>query len=120
MAKDFSWWAGITAANCSAVNLNPARSRPFLSGISAEDVVFSKDGRWLAYVSYPEGNLWRSKPDGTQKIQLTSAPLFAALPRWSPDGKQIAFYNYSVGEPGRIYVVAAQGGAPHATVAGGS
>jgi eukaryotic-like serine/threonine-protein kinase len=85
---------------------------PFLSGISAEDVVFSKDGRWLAYVSYPEGNLWRSKPDGTQKIQLTSAPLFAALPRWSPDGKQIAFYNYSAGEPGRIYIVSAQGGPP--------
>jgi eukaryotic-like serine/threonine-protein kinase len=85
---------------------------PFLSGISAEDVVFSKDGRWLAYVSYPGGNLWRSKPDGTQKVQLTSAPLFAALPRWSPDGKQIVFYNYSVGEPGRIYVVSAQGGAP--------
>ena len=85
---------------------------PFLSGISAEDVVFSKDGRWLAYVSYPDGNLWRSKPDGTQKIQLTSAPLFAALPRWSPDGKQIAFYNYSVGEPGRIYVVSAQAALP--------
>jgi eukaryotic-like serine/threonine-protein kinase len=84
----------------------------FLSGISAEDVVFSKDGQWLAYVSYPEGILWRSKPDGTQKIQLSAAPLFAALPRWSPDGKQIAFYNYSVGEPGRIYVVSAHGGSP--------
>jgi serine/threonine protein kinase/Tol biopolymer transport system component len=84
----------------------------FLSGISAEDVVFSKDGQWLAYVSYPEGILWRSKLDGTQKIRLSSAPLFAALPRWSPDGKQIVFYNYSVGEPGRIYVVSAQGGTP--------
>jgi eukaryotic-like serine/threonine-protein kinase len=91
---------------------------PFLSGISAEDVVFSKDGRWLAYVSYPEGDLWRSKPDGTQKIQLTSAPLFAALPRWSPDGKQIVFYNYSVGEPGKIYVVSAQGGTPQQLLPG--
>ena len=93
---------------------------PFLSGISAEDVVFSKDGQWLAYVSYPEGILWRSKPDGTQKIQLSSAPLFAALPRWSPDGKQIVFYNYSVGEPGRIYVVSAHGGSSPATAAGRS
>ena len=91
---------------------------PFLSGISAEDVVFSKDGQWLAYVSYPEGILWRSKPDGTQKVQLSSAPLFAALPRWSPDGKQIVFYNYSVGEPGRIYVVSAHGGSSPATAAG--
>jgi eukaryotic-like serine/threonine-protein kinase len=90
----------------------------FLSGISAEDVVFSKDGQSLAYVSYPEGILWRSKPDGTQKIQLTSAPLFAALPRWSPDGKQIAFYNYRVGEPGRIYVVSAHGGSPQQLLPG--
>ena len=85
---------------------------PFLSGISAEDVVFSKDGQWVAYVSYPEGILWRSKPDGSEKIQLSSPPLFAALPRWSPDGKQIAFYNYSAGEPGRIYLVSADGGSP--------
>jgi eukaryotic-like serine/threonine-protein kinase len=85
---------------------------PFLSGISGEDVVFSKDGQWVAYVSYPEGILWRSKPDGSSKVQLSSAPLFAALPRWSPDGKQIAFYNYSVGKPGRIYLVSAEGGSP--------
>ena len=90
----------------------PGSFTPFLSGISAEDVVFSKDGEWLAYVSYPEGILWRSKPDGTQKMQLSSAPLFAALPRWSPDGKQIVFYNYSAGEPGRIYEVSADGGSP--------
>jgi Tol biopolymer transport system component len=88
------------------------RFTPFLSGISAEDVVFSKDGQWLAYVSYPEGILWKSKPDGSNKVQLTSPPLFAALPRWSPDGKQIAFYNYSVGKPGRIYLVSADGGSP--------
>ena len=88
------------------------RFLPFLSGISAEDVAFSKDGQWVAYVSYPEGILWRCKPDGSDKVQLSSAPLFAALPRWSSDGKQIAFYNYSVGKPGRIYLVSADGGAP--------
>jgi eukaryotic-like serine/threonine-protein kinase len=88
------------------------RFLPFLSGISAEDVAFSKDGQWVAYVSYPEGILWRSKPDGSNQVQLSSAPLFAALPRWSPDGKQIAFYSYSIGKPGRIYLVSADGGSP--------
>ncbi len=88
------------------------RFAPFLSGISAEDVAFSKDGQSVAYVSYPDGILWRSKADGGNKIQLSSPPLFAALPRWSPDGKQIAFYNYSVGKPGRIYLVSAEGGSP--------
>jgi eukaryotic-like serine/threonine-protein kinase len=86
------------------------RLTPFLSGISAEDVVFSKDGQWVAYVSYPQGILWRSRPDGRDKLQLSYPPLFAALPRWSPDGKKIAFYNYIVGKPGRIYLVSADGG----------
>jgi Tol biopolymer transport system component len=56
---------------------NSAQLTPFLSGISAEDVIFSKDGEWVAYVSYPEGFLWRSRLDGSQKLQLTSAPLVA-------------------------------------------
>jgi eukaryotic-like serine/threonine-protein kinase len=88
------------------------RFTPFLSGISVEDVVFSNDGQSVAYVTYPEGILWRSKLDGSDKVQLSSPPLFAALPRWSPDGKQVAFYNYSVGKPGRIYLVSADGDSP--------
>jgi eukaryotic-like serine/threonine-protein kinase len=85
---------------------------PFLSGISAEDVAFSKDGQWVAYVSYPESILWRSKPDGSQKVQLSSAPLLAASPRWSPDGKQIAFYDYSFGRRRKVYLVSGDGGSP--------
>jgi serine/threonine protein kinase/Tol biopolymer transport system component len=89
------------------------RFTPFLSGISVEHVAFSKDGQWVAYVSYPEGILFRSKPDGSKKVQLSSPPVFAAMPRWSPDGKQIAFLEYSAGKPGRIYIVSADGGSPH-------
>ena len=88
------------------------RFTPFLSGISADSVVFSKDGQWVAYVSYPEGILWRSNPDGSNKVQLSYPPLLAALPRWSPDGKQIAFFDYSVGKPVKTYLVSADGGSP--------
>jgi eukaryotic-like serine/threonine-protein kinase len=88
------------------------RFTPFLSGSSVEDVSFSKDGQWIAYVSYPEGVLWRSKPDGSEKVRLSHPPLFAALPRWSPDGKQIAFYNWVPGTPVKIYLVSADGASP--------
>ena len=64
---------------------------PFLSGISADSVSFSKDGKWAAYVAYPEGTLWRSKSDGSDRLQLSSPPAYAFMPRWSPDNKQIAF-----------------------------
>src|SRR5277367_1493671 len=62
---------------------------PFLSGISADSVSFSKDGQWVAYVSFPEGTLWKSKSDGSQRFQLTYPPLIAVLPSLSPDGQQI-------------------------------
>jgi serine/threonine protein kinase len=89
------------------------RFAPFLSGISAEDVAFSNDGQWVAYVSYPEGILYRAKPDGSNKLQLSAPPLLAASPRWSPDGKQIAFYDYIIGKPSRLYLVLADGSNLH-------
>jgi Tol biopolymer transport system component len=86
---------------------------PYLDGASITDVSFSPDGHWLAYVTYPDGILWRSRVDGTQKLQLTSAgPGAAFLPRWSPDGKQIAFSGEDPGHPARLYVISADGGTP--------
>jgi serine/threonine protein kinase/Tol biopolymer transport system component len=85
---------------------------PYLGGISAQDVAFSRDGQWVAYVSFPDGTLWRSKLDGTDKLQLSSSPLYAVLPSWSPDGKEIVFYAGQQGKPARIYLVQSDGGTP--------
>ncbi len=84
----------------------------FLGGISAQDVSFSKDGQWVAYVTYPEGILWRSRLDDSEKLQLSSPPIYAALPQWSTDGSEILFYDLEQGKPSRIYEVPAAGGAP--------
>jgi Tol biopolymer transport system component/DNA-binding winged helix-turn-helix (wHTH) protein len=83
---------------------------PYLSGISADTVDFSRDGKWITYVAVPEGTLWRSKLDGTEKLQLTFPPMTAYLPRWSPDGKRIAFQASSTGKPWTMYIVPANGG----------
>jgi eukaryotic-like serine/threonine-protein kinase len=63
----------------------------FLSGISAELPTFSRDGQWLAYVTYPDQALWRSRADGTERLQLTSSPTKVMYPSISPDGKKVAF-----------------------------
>jgi serine/threonine protein kinase/Tol biopolymer transport system component len=68
---------------------------PFLGGISAEFVSFSSDGRSVAYVSYPEGILWRANRDGSNAIQLTQPPRYPRLIRWSPDGTQILFVDWT-------------------------
>jgi len=85
---------------------------PYLSGISAMGLDFSRDGAWVAYNDGTDGTMWRSKVDGTQKLQLVSPPMQAYLPRWSPDGKQLAFFGHQPGETWQIYLVPAAGGAP--------
>ena len=85
---------------------------PFLGGISAGDVEFSKDGQWVTYVSYPDDNLWRSKADGSSRLQLTHTPMRAALAHWSPDGQQIAFSARVPGQPWKIFTIPRDGGNP--------
>lgn len=91
---------------------------PYLGGISATEVDFSRDGQWVAYLAYPEGSLWRSKADGSQRLQLTLPPMRPFLPRWSPDGRQILFYAATPDHPYKIYMVSAQGGAPQQLMTG--
>jgi Tol biopolymer transport system component len=83
---------------------------PYLSGIAAHALDFSRDGAWMAYVTFPEGTLWRSRVDGSERLQLTFPPLQAALPRWSPDGRRIAFSGMAPNEPWLIRVIGAEGG----------
>jgi eukaryotic-like serine/threonine-protein kinase len=85
---------------------------PFLPGLSAEATTFSKDGQWIAYVTYPEGALWRSRLDGSERLRLTDPPLNPLSPHWSPDGKQIAFEGTRGGVVNKIYTISASGGTP--------
>jgi Tol biopolymer transport system component len=85
---------------------------PVIPGVSATDLSFSPDGKWVTYVTVPEGRLWRSRADGTERLQLTAAGQ-SALPVWSPDGKQIAFVNMQPGQSWKLFLVPATGGTQH-------
>lgn len=88
--------------------------QPFLGGISAESVSFSPDGQFVAYVSFPDGILWSANRDGSNRIQLTDAPLHPYNPRWSPYGSQILFAaSDPTGNKDSAYTVSSRGGTPH-------
>jgi Tol biopolymer transport system component len=90
----------------------------YLPGVSAGEADILRNGEWMTYVAHPELTLWRSKPDGSSRTQLTYAPMQAHSPRWSPDGTQIAFMASRPGKPWKIFVIPAEGGTPHEVTAG--
>src|SRR5215469_408399 len=64
---------------------------PYLSGISALMASFSKDGKWFAFLSYPDYQLWRARGDGSDRLRLTYLPLPVYCQRISSDGSKVLF-----------------------------
>jgi Tol biopolymer transport system component len=75
-------------------------------------VAFSRDGTYVAYVTFPDGILWRANRDGTGLLQLTKPPFYPRDVRWSPDGSEIVFTDNSQNGVDAIYVVPSKGGTP--------
>jgi Tol biopolymer transport system component/predicted Ser/Thr protein kinase len=95
--------------------------QPFLSGISADNVVFSRDGKSIAYISYPDDVLWKAAADGSSPMQLVSNGLQVNAPRWSPDGTQIVYAAVASDRaPWISYIVSADGGKPRPLLPGAS
>jgi serine/threonine protein kinase/Tol biopolymer transport system component len=85
---------------------------PFMGGIPAIDLAFSRDGKWVTYSAILDHTLWRSRVDGSERLQLTYPPWAATLPSWFPDGSQIAYVAVQPGKPFKIFLISAQGGSP--------
>jgi Tol biopolymer transport system component/DNA-binding winged helix-turn-helix (wHTH) protein len=82
---------------------------PYLGGISIRDLAFSPDGKWIAYVSVPERQLWKSRVDGTDRSELTFEGMATGLPHWSPDGTQLAFMGETLKTGWRTYLISSDG-----------
>jgi len=66
----------------------------------------------LLPLCHGRGELWRSRVDGSEALQLSARPLFASSPQWSPDGCQIAFSGIVAGEDWQLYVASTNGDTP--------
>ncbi len=78
---------------------------PYLDDLSMIEFVISPDRQWMAYSEYPSRHLWKSRLDGSERVQLTSSP--AVMQQWSPDGKWLAYMDFN-----NVFLVSAAGGAP--------
>jgi DNA-binding winged helix-turn-helix (wHTH) protein/Tol biopolymer transport system component len=91
---------------------------PYLAGVSATQVEISRDGQWAVYVAYPQQTLWRCRLSGSERLQLTAAPMQVMVPHWSPDGMQIAFTALQPGETYSVKLISAAGGDSKTLVSG--
>ena len=105
------WAIGVSPAG-EAVKYQPGRRKfsALLAGVSATDLDYSPDGKWVTYVSIPDRELYRCRADGTDMMRLTSAPEQAALPHWSKDLSQIAYVRMIPGMPWRVSIISVAGG----------
>ena len=79
----------------------------------------SPDGKWVAYTvtrairesDKNDTDVWMVSWDGQQQIQLTFSPDSESTPRWSPDGKYLAFVSSRQGaKGGQIWLLNRAGG----------
>jgi TolB protein len=80
---------------------------------TVETVDVTPDGRWLVFESNRDGRarIYRMSVSTGELFQLTHGPLEDFAPRWSPDGRRIAFHSREPSKDGLrdVYVMNADG-----------
>ncbi len=89
------------------VRFDPKNQRftNLLPGVSGTYLDFEPKQNRVAYVQSFDKSLWISNLDGTSARQMTRPEMEVTLPKWSPDGMNIAFLGKFPSRPYRIYVM---------------
>jgi Tol biopolymer transport system component len=114
----------VTSRSIGQIDLTAGarNSRGLITSVGGQNAgpQISPDGKRLVYMSDRAGgmDIWVSDRDGQNPLQLTAVGT-AGAPRWSPDGKTIAF-DVGLGLdwklPRAIFLVSADGGVPRTLV----
>lgn len=122
VSKKVTWNASISPDGRTAVynlagqlyrwDFSANREHPLPKSSGRNDwPAISPDNQRLAFVSSRSGNydIYTSKIDGSDAVQITRHTSMDVRPAWSPDGKWIAFTSRRHGNP-EVYVIPATGG----------
>jgi len=113
-------WLIASGANLCAQEKHAITFDDMISMHRIAEAELSPDGKWVAYtVATPDWdanrnatNLWMAPTAGGDAMQLTRTGKDSS-PKWSPDGKTIAFLSGRSGES-QVYVLSMDGGEAHA------
>jgi Tol biopolymer transport system component/DNA-binding winged helix-turn-helix (wHTH) protein len=76
----------------------------------ARRVEYSHDAAWIAWIRQDDDSLWRSRGDGSGRLQLTGRPMLVFMMHWSPDARQLVLMGRQLGKPWKVYTMDADGG----------
>ena len=110
-------WAIGVQPDVEVVKYEPQKKKfvPLIKGLSATGSVLER--REVDCVRQHSRRCFMACPCGwIPTIAVTSGADRSALPRWSPDGKQIAFVSMKPGESWKLWLVAADGGVAQAVM----
>jgi dipeptidyl aminopeptidase/acylaminoacyl peptidase len=112
-------WLGVAAASASAQAPRPMTIVDLINVPSVGDIQIAPSGTQVLFTrseadwekNSTVSHIWRADLQGSEAIQLTAGPEGERSPRWSPDGRQIAFLaKRGEEEQAQVYLLRANGG----------
>jgi dipeptidyl aminopeptidase/acylaminoacyl peptidase len=121
MKKTFLSLAALSISICAFAQQEkkPLKPTDFYRIPTVSDPQLAPDGKWVAYsVSTVDtakdkrvSHLWMQSWDGKESIELTHGDEAASAPRWSPDGKYLAFLSSRDSKNGsQLWLIDRRGG----------
>src|SRR5580698_4216045 len=110
-------FSGLSASEQSS-SLRPITIGDYFQIQTAHDPQISPDGQWVAYsvdsaslkTDKNETRIWLIRISGGDALPMTAAGFSSTHPRWSPDGKFLAFLSERSEGKAQVWLLNRQGG----------